>query len=169
MSALIARALLSASVRALGGEASVPLLLTDDLERPPVPATRRERPCVGADFTSVIGVVHIGRRVIQKSSWAVRAGHLCGPVAGLTPNSRRRERRSLSSNRLHMRSACSALARPPRRWRVGGRDFGRAQRHKMAALERIALKLGALAAPHMPLKSWIGVVVRRRTTSRAAV
>ena len=43
----------------------------------------------------------------------------------------------------------SPLARPPRRWRIAGRNLGSAQRNQMASLVGIAPDFGALAAPHV--------------------
>jgi hypothetical protein len=72
---------------------------------------------------------------------------------------RRQARFDEAGGTAHDHALSSPLARPPCRWRIARRDFGRAQRHQMAALVRIAANFQAVLAPHVAfqLMDWRGL------------
>jgi hypothetical protein len=74
---------------------------------------------------------------------------------------RRQARFDEAGGTAHDHALSSPLARPPCRWRIARRDFGRAQRHQMAALVRIAANFQAVLAPHVAFQ----LMDRRRLRS----
>jgi hypothetical protein len=111
---------------------------------------RRHAPPHHRELTLASGVAHNRRRIVS------RERHLASAAGcrhtGSAPGTATRWRLIRGDAVEVAHSSSSPLARPPVRRRIARRDLGRAQRHQMAPLVRIATHVRAVLATHVALQ-----------------